>query len=327
MGGMGSLDELLIAESVFELEIEALEKTKAVLDNTFKKILNEIVKCPGKVILCGIGKSGHIARKIAATFASLGTPSFFLHPSDALHGDLGMVSEKDVVILISNSGETQEIINLLPSLKVIGATLIAITSGRMSTLAEECDIAQILPETKEACNLELAPTSSIAAVLVYGDSLAVAASVKYGFGRENFALFHPAGMLGKKTLIRVKDIMAKGDAIPTVLMGCSISEAIMEMSHKTLGVVAVINFQNKLEGLLTDGDLRRAIERKVDMYEDIIDTVMTKNPKYIEDDILAVEALHRLRVHSINNYPVVNERMEVIGLLTWQMIVKAGIVI
>lgn len=315
------------AKKVFDTETEALIKTKEALDNTFTEIVNAILSCKGRVILCGMGKSGHIAKKISATMSSLGTSSFYLHPAEAMHGDLGMVTDADLVILISHSGESQEILHLIPSLKVIGAKMVAITSNGNSILAKESELVQVMPTVEEACSLNLAPTSSTTAVLAYGDALAVVASKEYGFCEENFALFHPAGSLGKRVLLRVGDIMAAGDDIPVVREKSLISEAIMEMSRKQLGVVAVIDQHDKLSGLLTDGDLRRAIEKKVDMYNDIIDTIMTHLPRTIKKDILAVQALHHLRENSINNYPVVDDAGHVEGVLTWQMIVKAGIVI
>ncbi len=320
-------DMLITAENVFDIEIEGLRQVKECLGETFSQIVDVVAKCEGKVVLCGMGKSGHIAKKISATLASLGTPSFFLHPAEAQHGDLGMVTEREVVILISHSGESEEIVRLLPSLRLIGATLIAITSNQKSTLAQECEIVQLMPPIKEACALNLAPTSSTTAVLVYGDALAVAVSQRHSFSESDFALFHPAGALGKKILIRVADIMAQGGEVPLVEEGCSISEAIVEMSRKTLGVVTIVNKDRRLVGLLTDGDLRRALEKRVDMYGDIIDTIMTKNPQSITADILAAQALRMLRERSINNYPVVDEQGCVVGVLTWQMIVKAGIII
>lgn len=320
------MDFIKCAREVFDTEINALNQTKRALDDTFEKIVRLIIESNGKIVLCGMGKSGHIARKIAATFSSLGTPSIFLHPAEALHGDLGAISSNDVVILLSNSGESQEILHILPSIKFIGAGMVAITSERESTLAKECDYVQIIPKVKEACALNLAPTSSTTAVLAYGDALAVAISNYHHFTEKDFAVFHPEGALGKKILIRVEDIMAKGEDIPVVEVGCKISDAIMEMSKKGLGVVTIVNEHGQLAGLLTDGDLRRAIEKRIDMYSDIIDHIMTENPQWIVKDILAAEALQKLKKKSLNNYPVVDGQMEVIGVITWQMIVKSGIV-
>lgn len=321
------MDYIKYAKDVFDIEINALNQTKMAIGSAFENIVKTLTGCDGKIVLCGMGKSGHIARKIAATLSSLGAPSFFLHPAEALHGDLGMISPNDVVILISNSGETQEILHMLPSIKFIGAKMVGITSSENSTLANECDYVQIIPKAEEACALNLAPTSSTTAVLAYGDALAVTISKYHGFTKENFALFHPEGALGKKILVRVSDIMATGKAIPIVKSGCIISDAIMEMSRKKLGVVTIVNEQNQLKGILTDGDLRRAIEKKVDMYGDAIDNIMTKKPKWITQDILAAEALQKLKQRSLNNYPIVDEHMKVIGVITWQMIVKSGVMV
>lgn len=319
------MDYIKCAKDVFDMEINAINQTKMSIGDAYEKIVELLIKCDGKIILCGMGKSGHVAKKIAATLSSLGTSSFFLHPAEALHGDLGMISANDVVILISNSGETQEILHMLPSIKFIGAKMVGITSSENSTLSNVCDYVQIIPKAEEACALNLAPTSSTTAVLAYGDALAVTISKYHGFTKENFALFHPEGTLGKKILVRVSDIMATGKAIPIVKSGCNISDAIMEMSRKKLGVVTIINEQSCLMGILTDGDLRRAIEKRVDMYSDVIDNIMTKNPQWITQDILAAEALQKLKQRSLNNYPVVDEYMKVIGVITWQMIVKSGI--
>lgn len=321
------MDYLSEAVKVFDKEIDALIKTKEALAGVFSEIVTAMLQCKGKVILCGMGKSGHIAKKISATLASLGTSSFYLHPAEAMHGDLGMVTKEDLIILISHSGESQEILQMIPSLKMIGIKMVAITSNAYSTLARESEIVQVMPKVQEACGLNLAPTSSTTAVLAFGDALAVVASKVYGFEEENFALFHPAGSLGKKVLLRVCDIMATGSDMPIVAKGTLISEAIMEMSRKKLGVVTIVDEKGKVVGLLTDGDLRRAIEKKVDMYSDIIDTIMTIPPKTIGKDILAIQALQNLKENSINNYPVVDDESHLVGVLTWQMIVKAGIVL
>lgn len=320
------MDSIAVGRNVFDIEIEALEKTRDILGETFFRLVEEIAVCSGKVILCGIGKSGHIARKISATFASLGTASSFLHPAEALHGDLGMVKGDDLVILISHSGESTEIIRLIPSLKLIGSKTAAITSNPNSTLARECEIVQIMPDVREACYLNLAPTSSTTAVLVFGDALAVAVSEKHGFGEADFALFHPAGTLGKKILMRVQDIMAVGESIPCVQMGVLLSEAVMEMNRKRLGVVTVVDGENRLTGILTDGDLRRLLEKKVDMYGSKIEDVMTSRPKFIQKDILAAKALYCLKENTLSNYPVVDDNGYLIGMLTWHMLLYAGIV-
>lgn len=319
--------KIACARKVFDEEILVLMQLRDALDDVFTVIEEEIISCRGKVILCGMGKSGHIARKISATLASLGTPSFFLHPAEAMHGDLGMISQEDIVILISHSGETDEIIRILPSLKVIGCKLIALTGNANSSLARECNIRQIIRVEKEACTLNLAPTSSTTSALVYGDALAVVASIDSGFGESDFGLYHPAGTLGKRVLIKVGDIMATGKDIPVVISGVKITDAIMEMSKKELGVIAIVNKDNQLIGILTDGDLRRAIEQHADLYGEIVDRIMTANPKWIKKDILLVDALQKLKESRLNNFPVVDEKHHVVGMLTWQMIVREGVVL
>lgn len=321
------MDHLQEARKIFDIEIAALEKTRDALGDTYLEILNLIINCEGKVIITGMGKPGHIAAKLAATFSSLGTPSFHLHPAEAMHGDLGMVSANDVVIAVSFSGESDEIVRILPNIKMIGATLIGITGNQNSTLAHISDVVQILPEFEEACYLGLAPTSSTTAVLCYGDSLAVVASGIYGFKDSDFGKFHPAGSLGKKLILKVGDLMAKGNDNPSVKLGTLLMEAIPVMSKKGLGVVSVVDKDSRLVGILTDGDLRRIIERHTDIYSVTVENVMIKNPKRITTDKLAVDALRFIKCHSINNLPVVDEADRLVGTITWQQIVKAGIVI
>ncbi len=324
---MDKSQKLKMAQDIFAQEIQILQSIRNALDDTFVKIEESLVLCKGKVILCGMGKSGHIARKISATLASLGTTSFFLHPAEAMHGDLGMVSENDTIILISNSGETEEIVHLIPSLKVIGAKIICITGRAESTLARECETVQILEIEKEACHLNLAPTSSTTAALVYGDALAIVTSEDIGFSASDFGVYHPAGTLGKRILIKVKDVMAQGSELPVVKSGCKITDAIVEMSRKGLGVVAIVDQKERLCGILTDGDLRRAIEKRADLYSDIIDSIMTRDPRYIYKDLLLVDALQKLKESRLNNYPVIDKERNVIGMLTWQMIIREGIVL
>ena len=293
---MDRKEKLRAAKEVFEMEIEALQKIRDKLDGDFAGIEEAILSCNGKVVLCGMGKSGHIARKISATLASLGTPSFYLHPAEAVHGDLGMVSEEDIVILLSNSGETQELIQIVPSLKQIGSKMITVTCRKDSTLVKESDYVQVLDIGEEAGYLRLAPTSSTTAMLVFGDALASVIAMESGFGATDFGRFHPAGTLGKKVLARVRKVMAQGEQLPAVCQNCRITDAILEMSKKGLGVVAITDHDKKLTGLLTDGDLRRAIEKKADLYGDIVDSIMTKNPKYIEEDLLLVDEIGRAHV-------------------------------
>lgn len=313
-------------KKVFDIEINALYKTRDALDATFDNILQSIVNCKGKVVVTGMGKPGHIARKIAATFASLGTPSFCLHPAEAMHGDLGMISHNDLVIMISYSGESDEIVRILPNIKMIGAKIVAITGNNNSTLAKAADIVQVFPNFEEACHLGLAPTSSTTAALCYGDALAVAASSIYGFKKDDFGKFHPAGALGKKLILKVKDLMAKDEEIPIVNSEELLMNALTVMSNKGLGLVLVSNEKSRLVGIITDGDLRRMIERRADIYTVKVDDVMTKTAKYVSPSLLAVDALRFIKAHNINNLPVVNDDMTIVGAITWQMIVKAGIV-
>ncbi len=320
------VDRLLEGKKVFDTEIVALEKTRDALDDTFLKILDLVVNCEGKVIITGMGKPGHIAAKLAATFSSLGTPSFRLHPAEAMHGDLGMVSSNDVVIAISFSGESDEIVKILPNIKMIGATLVGITGNPNSTLAKASDVVQVLPRFEEACYLGLAPTSSTTAVLCYGDALAVVASGIYGFKDADFGKFHPSGSLGKKLILKVEDLMAKGNDIPCVHEGTLLMEAIPEMSKKGLGIVSIIDENNVLKGIICDGDLRRIIEKKIDIYSVAVDDVMIANPKTTKRNRLAVEALHYIKSKSINNLPVIDDNGVLVGTITWQQIVKAGIV-
>ena len=321
---MNKLEE---GKRVFNIEIEALKKTCDYLDNTFIEILDLITYCSGKVILTGIGKSGHIARKIAATFASLGTPSFFLHPAEALHGDLGMVSENDIVIAITYSGESEEITRIIPNIKLIGAKIITITGNAKSSLIKQSDITQILPSFDEACYLGLAPTSSTTTVLCYGDALAVVASGVYGFDNNDFGKYHPAGSLGKKIILKVKDLMVNGSDIPIVKNGSLLTQAIVEIGKKGLGMVNIVDKENNMQGILTDGDIRRIIEKKLDVYTIDVDSVMTKTPKFVTENYLAVDALKLMKKESINGLPILDGQNKVIGTLTLQMIIKAGIVL
>lgn len=326
MQGGNIVDILTEAKRVFDIEIKALQSTRDELDETFVKILDSITHCKGKLIITGMGKPGHIAAKLAATFASLGTPSFCLHPAEAMHGDLGMISSDDIVIAISFSGESDEIIRILPNIKMLGAYLIGITGNKDSTLANASDIVQILPKFEEACYLELAPTSSTTAVLCYGDALAVVASGVYGFKDEDYGKLHPAGSLGKRLILRTNDLMAKGDAVPKVFDDTILLEALSVMTSKGLGVVSVVDNSEKLIGIITDGDLRRIIEKHVDFYTCKVSEVMTVSPKRMTPDKLAVEALKYIRETQINSLPVVDAENRLIGTITWQMIIRAGIV-
>lgn len=314
------------AKKVFDKEIIALQRTKEVIGEDFKTILNLILNCQGKLVLTGMGKPGHIATKMAATFASLGTPSFYMHPGEAMHGDLGMVEKKDIIMLMSYSGESEEVTRLIPVLQEIGCTTIAITGNPKSTLARQCKYHFFFPDFEEACYMHLAPTSSTTALLVLGDALAVVSSKAKNYTKEDFGLHHPAGALGKKLLVKVEDIMHTGRENAVVSQGSSLRNAIVEMSTKGLSMVNVVDESGYLKGIITDGDLRRMLERGVDVYNECADTVMTKFPKYIDYREMAVNALQYMSNHKITCMPVLNEKKEVVGTILMQDIFKAGIV-
>ena len=319
------MDRLSEARHVFDVEIEALKKTRDNLDETYLEILDVITNCDGKVIITGMGKPGHIAAKVAATFASLGTPSFRLHPAEAMHGDLGMVSANDVVIAISFSGESEEIISIIPSIKMIGAKLVGLTGNAESTLAKASDIVQVLPKFEEACHLGLAPTSSTTAALCYGDSLAVVASEIYGFKDADFGKFHPAGSLGKRLIARVDDLMKSGDNNAIILQSDSLKNAIIELSKKGLGIVTVTNEREELMGVITDGDLRRKLEQEINIYELNVEDIMTKKPKSIESGRLAIDALEIMKKSGVSCMPVIRDN-KVVGIIRIHDIVNYGIV-
>lgn len=289
-------------------------------------MVNLILHCRGKVVLTGIGKPGHVATKIAATFASLGTPSFFMHPSEAMHGDLGMVQEQDVVILMSYSGESTEVTQLMPVLQEIGCATIAITGNARSTLAKGCQYQFIFPPFEEACYMHLAPTSSTTALLVLGDALALVVSRAKNYSKEDFGLHHPAGALGKKLLVKVKDVMHSGEENAVVREDCPLQRAIVEMSAKGLSMVTVVDERQKLKGIITDGDLRRMLERGVDVYHEVVSNVMTKTPKWTDAREMAVNALQRMSDLHITSMPVLDEDETVTGSVLMQDIFKAGIV-
>ena len=314
------------AKKVFEKEIVALEKTKEAIGYDFEKILQLILDCEGKLILTGMGKPGHIGTKMAATFASLGIPSFFMHPGEAMHGDLGMVEKKDVVILMSYSGESEEVTRLMPVLKEIGCTTVAITGKPQSTLAKECDFHFYFPEFEEACYMHLAPTSSTTALLVLGDALAVVASRAINYTKEDFGFHHPAGALGKKLLVKVKDLMHSGENNAVVLEGTTLHKAIVEMSNKGLSMVTIVDNSNKIKGIITDGDLRRMLDKKVDVYGETVDNLMTKTPTTVDYRDMAVNALQTMSDKKITCMPVVDDNNIAIGSISMQDIFKAGIV-
>ena len=319
-------DYISEAKKVFDKEIEALEKTRDALGEDFEKILNLILSCEGKLILTGMGKPGHIATKMSATFASLGIPSFFMHPGEAMHGDLGMVEKKDVVMLMSYSGESEEVTRLMPVLKEIGCTTIAITGKLQSTLAQECQYHFFFPDFEEACYLHLAPTSSTTTLLVLGDALAVIASRAINYTRDDFGLHHPAGTLGKKLLVKVKNLMYSGNEDAVVVEGSTLHQAIVEMSKKGLSMVTIVDGENNIKGIITDGDLRRMLDKNVDVYNAVVDDLMTKNPITVDYREMAVNALQTMSDKKITCMPVVDEENKLIGTILMQDLFKAGIV-
>lgn len=319
-------DVISEARFVFDKEMQALAKTRDSLGEDFEILANLVLNCRGKVVLTGMGKPGHIGAKIAATLASLGTPAFFMHPAEAMHGDLGMVEHKDVVILMSYSGESEEVTRLMPVLQEIGCATVAITGKPRSTLARECAHHIFLPEFEEACYMHLAPTSSTTALLALGDALALVVAKLRNYTKEDFGLHHPAGVLGKKLLVKVSDLMYTGEKNAVVLEGSSLRSAIVEMSTKGLSMVTVVDAGQKLKGIITDGDLRRMLERGVDVYNEAIDTVMTCNPRWIDSREMAVNALQFMNNLHITGMPVLDEQGNVVGSVLMQDIFKAGIV-
>ncbi len=314
------------ANEIFDKEINALQKTKMALNKDFINIIECILACKGKIVITGMGKPGHIGTKIAATMASLGTPSFFMHPGEAMHGDLGMVEKRDVVLLLSYSGESEEVTRLLPVLNEIGCITIAITGKPKSTLARECKYHFFFPEFEEACYMHLAPTSSTTALLVLGDALALIVSRIKNYTESDFGLHHPAGALGKKLLVKVSDLMHEGQNNAIVTINSSLQNAIIEMSAKGLSMVTVVNENNKLAGIITDGDLRRMLERGVDVYNESVQKVMTTSPKYIDMREMAVNALQIMNDLKITGMPVIDTNGSVVGSILMQDIIKAGIV-
>lgn len=314
------------ARWVFDTEIAALQATRDSLGDDFETIVQLTLKCQGKVIITGMGKPGHIGTKIAATLASLGTPSFFMHPGEAMHGDLGMVTASDVVILMSYSGESEEVVRLLPTLHEIGCVTVAITGNSKSTLAKECQYHFYFPPFEEACYMHLAPTSSTTSLLVLGDALAVVTSKLRNYTKEDFGLHHPAGALGKKLLVKVENIMHAGEENAVIQQGSPLRSAIVEMSGKGLSMVTVVDQDNKLKGIITDGDLRRMLERGVDVYHETVDNVMTKSPKWIDQREMAVNALQKMSDLRITGMPVLDGSFCVVGSILMQDIYKAGIV-
>jgi len=321
------MESLALGRQVFDKEIAAMRMMRDALDHVFIEIVEKIVGCRGKVVLTGMGKPGHVCEKLAATFSSLGTPSFFLHPAEAQHGDLGMVSSDDIVIMISYSGESEEVIRLLPNIRMIGARIIGITANPDSALARNCDTLQLLPPFEEACYMHLAPTSSTTVEMVYGDALAIAAADRRHFNERAFSLFHPAGALGKKLLLTVKDVMVGGDQYGAVDTSAHLHDAIVEMSTKQMELVCIEDNGHHLRGIITDGDLRRALGRKADIYSMAAKDIMTEQPYTIMDTAMAVDALQLMKEKNVSCLPVLKEDGTVAGIITMTALVHVGLVV
>lgn len=308
------------------IERDAIDALKARINEDFVRACETMMACKGRVVVTGMGKSGHIGNKIAATLASTGTPSFFVHPGEASHGDLGMITSQDVVLAISNSGNTAEILTILPLIKRMGAPLISMTGNSESILAREALANLDVSVALEACPLGLAPTSSTTATLVMGDALAVALLEARGFSAEDFAFSHPGGTLGRRLLLRVSDIMHTGDRIPRVSPQTTLGGALLEISRKGLGMTTVVDSSGHMLGLFTDGDLRRTLDRAIDIHTTAIADVMTRNGKTIHDDQLAAEALNIMEELKINALPVINRRGELTGAINMHDLLRAGVI-
>ncbi|MEY3105848.1 MAG: hypothetical protein RIT35_8 [Pseudomonadota bacterium] len=312
--------------AVIQVEAAAISALTEQINEQFIAACKLLFNCTGRVVVIGMGKSGHIAGKIAATFASTGTPAFFVHPGEASHGDLGMITQQDVVLALSNSGETEEILKILPIIKRLGVPLIAMTGNPMSTLSLVASTHINVAVTQEACPLGLAPTSSTTAALVMGDALAVSLLEARGFTKDDFALSHPGGSLGRRLLLRVNDIMHLGDNIPSVAESALISHALLEMTEKKLGMTAIVNDEQEVVGIFTDGDLRRTLAKNLDLQKTCISDVMTSHCAVISEDILAAEAMQIMEQKKINALIVVNKQKQAIGALNMHDLIRAGIV-
>ena len=317
-------DLLALAKAVIETEIETLKALPARLDDSFVQACEAILACQGRVIVTGMGKSGHIGNKMAATFASTGTPAFFLHPGEASHGDLGMIVNGDVIIALSNSGTSDEILSILPVIRRLNVKIIAMTGNPQSPLAEMADFHLYTGAEKEACPLGLAPTSSTTATLVMGDALAIALLEARGFTAEDFARSHPGGRLGKRLLVHVRDIMHSGDEIPQVSPEISLQQAILEMTRKKLGITSIVATDGQLLGIFTDGDLRRSFEKGISSLEQPISALMTTRFQTITGNRLAVDALNQMEAHAITVLPVVQDG-RIIGIIHMHDLLRAGI--
>ena len=311
------------AKRTLKIESNSINAIANQLDKSFTNLCDKVFKSDGKFIIMGVGKSGHIAQKISATLSSTGTPSIFIHPTEAAHGDMGLINKKDIVLLISNSGETDEIVNILPSLKRHAKEIASLTSNNKSSIANSSDIKIQLKSNKEACPMDLAPTSSTTNALVFGDALAIALLEAKGFTKKDFAASHPAGKLGKKLITQVKDLMHKGSAIPKVSPNTTLDKALIEITKKNLGITLVKN-KSKVVGIFTDGDLRRCITKKIDIQKTMIKNVMTKNFITINSESLAVDAAKIMEKNKIFTLVVIDKGKEE-GVVSMHDLIEARI--
>ena len=319
-------DELLaLARQVLDIESRAIGQLKSRLDESFAAACNLCLTTSGRVVVTGMGKSGHICKKIAATLASTGTPSFFVHPAEASHGDLGMITPNDLLLAVSYSGETEEVVTILPLIKRMGAKLISITGRPQSTLAKAADVHLDVSVNEEACPLNLAPTASTTATLAMGDALAVALLQNRNFTAEDFALSHPSGSLGKRLILRVADVMHIGDEIPSVDANVHLSEGLMEMTQKSLGMTAIVDNDNRLLGIFTDGDLRRTLDAGIDIHKTKIESIMHRDCKVTGPDILAAEAVRIMEKYKITGLLVTDDENRLIGALNIHDLFRAGV--
>lgn len=325
-GDRVSEDKIIeIGKRVVNNEGNAVLRLEHSINNQFARAVREIYNIKGRVVLTGVGKSGLIARKIVATLNSTGTPSIFMHPTDALHGDLGMVRKEDIIILLSKSGNTEELINMIPMIQRLGVLMIGMIGNENSKMGETCDIILDVSVAEEACPYDLAPTSSTTATLAMGDALAVALLELRGFTPEDFAMLHPGGSLGKRLSLKISEIMYKGNDIPKVAPEAPLKDCIIEMASKRLGITSVVDNDGKLVGVITDGDLRRLLEKTLEIKELTAEHVMGKNPKTIKDEYLASFAITEMEKYNITALIVENEQKNVVGIVHLHDLVKIGL--
>ena len=314
------------ARQVLDIEAQEISSLANRLDDHFVNAVQLILHCDGRGVVSGMGKSGHIGRKLASTFASTGTPSFFMHPAEASHGDLGMITSNDVVIFLSNSGKSDELISILPVIKRIGAKIISITGNSNSELAKESEIHLSAQVSQEACPLGLSPTASSTASLALGDALAICVLDQRAFTAEDFARSHPGGSLGKRQVVRVRDIMRKTDQVPSIHEHALLSDAVLEISLKGLGFTAIVDKESKPIGIFTDGDLRRQLSKKINYEKQSIKEIMNKNPKTIFDDQIIIDAINLMETNKINGILVVNREFKLIGAFNMHDLFKAKVI-